>query len=75
MGTAKQHHTSMTLMSMCLFSCPAGGNAGGVDPEVTSAMIAKEQHKLEVLKRRQEREIQQVSAVLVLPACPAFVLS
>jgi hypothetical protein len=40
-------------------------------------MIAKEQHKLEVLKRRQEREIQQVCAVLVLvlSACPAFVLS
>jgi hypothetical protein len=38
-----------------------GSHAGGVpDPEVTSAMIAKEQHKLEVLKRRQEREIQQV---------------
>lgn len=26
-------------------------------------MIAKEQHKLEVLKRRQEREIQQVKAM------------
>lgn len=26
-------------------------------------MIAKEQHKLEVLKRRQEREIQQVWAL------------
>lgn len=39
---------------------PAGGHSGNVDPEVTSAMIAKEQHKLEVLKRRQEREIQQV---------------
>jgi hypothetical protein len=38
----------------------AGGHAGA-DPEATSAMIAKEQHKLEVLKRRQEREIQQVN--------------
>lgn len=38
----------------------SSGNPGSVDPEVTSAMIAKEQHKLEVLKRRQEREIQQM---------------
>jgi hypothetical protein len=37
------------------------GSHAGADPEATSAMIAKEQHKLEVLKRRQEREIQQVS--------------
>lgn len=35
----------------------AGGDA---DAEATSGMIAKEQHKLEVLKRRQEREIQQM---------------
>lgn len=40
---------------------PAAGGHAGEDPEATSAMIAKEQHKLEVLKRRQEREIQQVN--------------
>jgi hypothetical protein len=39
---------------------PAAGAKPVVDPEATSAMIAKEQHKLEVLKRRQEREIQQM---------------
>ncbi|KAF8064553.1 AVT1D [Scenedesmus sp. PABB004] len=38
----------------------AGGAPGGGDPEATSAMIAKEQHKLDVLKRRQERDIQQM---------------
>lgn len=31
-----------------------------VDTAATSAMIEKEKHKLEVLKRRQERDIQQV---------------
>lgn len=43
---------------MCV--CVAAGGQAGADPEATSAMIAKEQHKLEVLKRRQEREIQQM---------------
>eukprot|EP00879_Flechtneria_rotunda_P017625 GHRR01018475.1.p1 GENE.GHRR01018475.1~~GHRR01018475.1.p1 ORF type:complete len:368 (+),score=150.24 GHRR01018475.1:315-1418(+) len=38
----------------------AGAGPGGGDPEATSAMIEKEKHKLEVLKRRQEREIQQM---------------
>jgi hypothetical protein len=33
------------------------GFSGSAD---TSAMIEKEKHKLEVLKRRQERDIQQV---------------
>jgi len=37
-----------------------GSSTAGVDPEATSAMIEKEKHKLEVLKRRQERDIQQV---------------
>lgn len=46
-------------MWACPCVCPAGGKPA-VDPEATSAMIAKEQHKLEVLKRRQEREIQQM---------------
>ncbi|WIA18967.1 hypothetical protein OEZ85_003636 [Tetradesmus obliquus] len=43
-------------------SASNGGPAsnGGVDPEITSAMIEKEKHKLEVLKRRQERDIQQM---------------
>lgn len=46
----------------CVVPCLAGGpgSPGGVDPEATSAMIEKEKHKLEVLKRRQERDIQQV---------------
>lgn len=36
-----------------------GGRAQG-DSAATSAMVEKERHKLEVLKRRQERDIQQV---------------
>jgi hypothetical protein len=41
---------------------PGGGSGGGAAPNsaATSAMIEKEKHKLEVLKRRQERDIQQV---------------
>ena len=44
----------------------AGGMGMGSGPSTmdiadTSAMIEKEKHKLEVLKRRQERDIQQVS--------------
>lgn len=38
------------------------GGSGTVDTAATSAMIEKEKHKLEVLKRRQERDIQQVSS-------------
>jgi len=38
----------------------AGGHHNMLDSVATSAMIEKEKHKLEVLKRRQEREIQQV---------------
>lgn len=44
----------------------AGSHAGGggaADPEATSAMIEKEKHKLEVLKRRQERDIQQARII------------
>lgn len=37
-----------------------GSASPGGDPEATSAMIEKEKHKLEVLKRRQERDIQQM---------------
>jgi hypothetical protein len=48
-------------------SAHAGGMAGGaaLGSAATSAMIEKEKHKLEVLKRRQEREIQQVGGCSV----------
>jgi hypothetical protein len=38
-----------------------GSGTSTMDVADTSAMIEKEKHKLEVLKRRQERDIQQVS--------------
>ena len=40
----------------------SGGGGSGADRAVTSGMIEKEKHKLEVLKRRQERDIQQASS-------------
>lgn len=49
----------------------AGGKAGSgpLDSAATSAMIEKEKHKLEVLKRRQERDIQQVGDCVCVCVC------
>jgi hypothetical protein len=46
------------------------GSGSGACAEATSAMIEKEKHKLEVLKRRQERDIQQ--ARFILAAAPSM---
>jgi VIT1/CCC1 family predicted Fe2+/Mn2+ transporter len=57
-------HDGLTAFPVDAFCACAGNGAGGVDPEITSAMIEKEKHKLEVLKRRQERDIQQVCSTM-----------
>jgi hypothetical protein len=46
--------------------CPAVLRLAGKDADdgVSSSMIEKEKHKLEVLRRRQERDMQQASTTL-----------